>query len=841
MSKEIKEKITRILPLIEKPLRYTGGELNSSAPQKDGIRVLLAFPDLYEIGISNGGLAILYNIINNNIDSASAERAYAPWTDMEEIMRSEKIPLYGLESMDPASEFDIIGFTLQYELSYTNVVNMISLAGVSPDRKERKNSDPLIIAGGPCVSNPMPLSGIIDLFCLGDSEELINDIIEKYNELKNNSADRGRIIEELSGIEGVFSPLVSKKARFRKIADLRPLYYPKKPIVPTTEAVHNRVSIEIMRGCARGCRFCAAGTNYRPVRERSPEDILCNIKDNIKNTGYREATLLSLSSADYTCLRELGAMIKESPELQGLNISLPSLRVSPENLDLIQSLGSRKAGLTIAPEAGSERLRKVINKNISADDINNSVRTAFEKGWSLIKLYFMIGLPTEENEDIEELIELLYGINKIARSSGGRCRINVSISPFSPKPGTPFEREAMESPESIRGKCNYIVSSLKRAKRLRINYRDPEVTAMETVFARGGKELSEVLLKAVERRFSFDAWTEYFNYKKWNDIFGDCRIELHSYFQEISGNKSLPWDIIDQRIDRGWLEKESLKASKVRKTADCTIEACSGCGVCASGLKNTRSETSFEIRQEALSQIDNAVKNENQKFSFRVKFSKFDMGRFIPHKDFMGVLERAVLLSGLPILYSKGFHPHPKISFSAPLPMGYCSRAEYFDISFTKDQAPEKIFGANDYFPAGIQITAVEKIPASGPSILKEIKASDYSVKMPPVFETEKLIDDFLKSSEWPMERTSRKSGKKRTVDLKRLVIEMHNTVSENVVFMRLKTVNGVSGKPSEILREVFDVPEEEIPGIEIIRTEQYRTEKDQFVPFIKNREDSQK
>lgn len=601
-----KDTLDKILSRVEKPARYIGNEINSynKNTKEVKVRFAFAFPDIYEVGMSHLGLHILYNLLNKEED-VFCERVFAPWVDMEYELRKHNIPLYALESKDPINEFDFVGFTLQYEMSYTNVLNMLNLAHIPLLSKDRKEGDPFIIAGGPCAYNPEPLADIIDFFVIGESEELILEIIEIYKKWKENNRTREEFLEDVSQIQGVYVPKfyevtynqddtirefrpktdkypsVIKK---RIIKNLDEVYFPDRVIVPYIETVHDRVMLEIFRGCTRGCRFCQAGMIYRPVRERSVDRLSEYAQKLVEITGHEEISLSSLSTSDYSKLEELVKSLIDKFKDKKIGLSLPSLRLDSFSLDIIQEIQKvRKTGLTFAPEAGSQRLRDIINKGINEEDLINSVRDAFYLGWSTVKLYFMIGLPYENYDDILGIKDLAYkvkdtyfGLPKDKRK--GNLKVTVSASCFVPKPFTPFQWFGQDTIETFKEKQRYLGSSIKD-KKITYNFHDPELSFLEAVFARGDRRLSKVLIRAWQMGCKFDGWADYFNYEKWMEAFKETEVDPSFYAnRHREYDEVLPWDFIDVGVSKKYLIKENEKAKEGILTRDCR-KGCTGCGI----------------------------------------------------------------------------------------------------------------------------------------------------------------------------------------------------------------------------------------------------------------------
>ncbi len=599
-------KITdEMLLSVEKPGRYIGNEIN--VVYKDAhsidIRFAMCFPDVYEVGMSHLGIKILYHEMNEREDTY-CERAFAPWPDMEKVLRDNKIPLFSLETREPLCNFDMVGFTLQYEMSYTNILNMLDMSGIPLLSKDREGF-PFIVFGGPCAYNPEPLADIADFFVLGEAEEVINEILDVYKDWKKANRSRVEFLDEVSKIEGVYVPSfynveyksdgtiksrIPKKEgckniiKKRIIKDLNKGYSIDKMIVPLIDIVHDRIMLETFRGCTRGCRFCQAGMIYRPVREKTVNTLMEYADKLLKNTGYDEISLTSLSICDYSDLKKLIFGLIEKYKGDKVGISLPSLRIDSFSVELINEIQKvRKTGLTFAPEAGTQRMRDIINKGVCEEDLINSVTCAFESGWSKIKLYFMIGLPLETMDDVAgisdlayEVVDSYYKVPKDKRKKG--LSVTVSTSSFVPKPFTPFQWDAQDKIDTLMEK-QYFLKDKIRDRRITYNYHDSKTSFLEGVFARGDRRLTKVLIKAYEKGCKFDGWREYFDYDKWMEAFKECNVDPSFYAnRKREYDEVLPWDFIDIGVSKRYLVNEREKASRGETTPDCRIK-CTGCGI----------------------------------------------------------------------------------------------------------------------------------------------------------------------------------------------------------------------------------------------------------------------
>ena len=596
-----------ILCKVEKPSRYVGGELNQviKNPEDVNIRFAFCFPDVYEVGMSHLGTRILYHTINERKDTY-CERVFTPWPDMEGLMRENDIKLFSLETKTSLDKFDMLGFTLQYEMSYTNILNMLDMSGITIRASERGEDEPIIMAGGPCAYNPEPLYDIVDFFEIGEGEEMMNDVLEVYARHKaNGKVNKKEFLREISKIGGIYVPSlydvtynedgtikefkpkyedVPAKIKKRIVNDFDSVAFPDEMIVPYTEIVHDRVVLETARGCTNGCRFCQAGMIYRPVREKTTNTLLEQARKALKATGYNEVSLASLSICDYSNIQNLISSLILEHEGDKVGIALPSIRVDAFSVDLIKEIQKvRKTGLTFAPEAGSQRMRDIINKGLTEERILEAAKSAFESGWSTIKLYFILGLPYETTEDAagigelaEKMADVYFGIPKNVRNKG--LKITVSTSILVPKPFTPFQWAPMARPEIVDERIKAVRGAIK-SRSIVYNYHEQETSFMEAVFARGDRRTCDVLIKAFEKGAKFDGWSEYFNMDIWNEAMAECNLDPDFYvYRDRSYEEILPWDFIDIGVNRKYLERENEKAKKAELTKNC-LEGCTGCGI----------------------------------------------------------------------------------------------------------------------------------------------------------------------------------------------------------------------------------------------------------------------
>lgn len=604
---EQKQRIDALLDLVQKPARYSGGEMNAAAKpwEMAAVRFAFCFPDVYEVGMSHLGMKVLYEIINARPD-ALCERVFAPWTDMADLMRAHDVTLFSLESRRAVKDFDIVGFTLQYEMSYSSILEMLSLAGLPIFSKDRAQTDPIVIAGGPCAFNPEPLHAFIDAFVIGDGEECIHQVIDCVKSAKNEGLDREQTLRRLALIHGVYVPSLYEAqyhptgalsafapiypevpATVQKciVRDLDSAAYPDKLIVPFLEIVHDRITLEIMRGCTRGCRFCQAGMLYRPVRERNVATLVSLAEKLVEATGYEEISLSSLSTGDYSCLPELATQLMRRFDKDRVSLSLPSLRLDANLTDsLAQTQKVRKSSLTFAPEAGTQRLRDVINKGVTEEDLLETVRDAFRSGTSSLKLYFMIGLPTETEQDVLGIATMVRAVSdayfvipKGDRPKG--LRISVSASSFVPKPFTPFQWAAQDTVDQLTRKQTLLRDALRSIKGVTFHWHEPQVSFLEACFARGDRRLAQVLYAAWQNGCRFDSWTEHFHDQLWMDAFASCGLDPSWYAnRERPETELLPWAFIDAGVSQSYLLLEKRNAEQGCVTPDCRSQ-CNGCGL----------------------------------------------------------------------------------------------------------------------------------------------------------------------------------------------------------------------------------------------------------------------
>ncbi|MBN2031549.1 TIGR03960 family B12-binding radical SAM protein [bacterium] len=828
----IEQKLDSVLPDVTRPGRYLGNEIHIIRKKWQNMEVhfALAFPDVYEIGMSHTGMSILYHILNR-FDWIAAERVYAPWIDMEQKMRQARIPLFSLESKKPIRLFDILGFSLQYELHYTNVLNMIDLAGISLRSRERKDKDPIVIAGGPCAFNPEPLARFLDAVVLGDGEEVVTEIADVVRQSKRNRINREETLKTLSKLDGVYIPShysealspkgsftcvipnseqIRSKVRARILDSLLPINYPCKPLVPLIEVIHDRFSMEIMRGCTRGCRFCNAGIIYRPIREKSVDDLIKEAKTVIENTGYDEISLLSLSASDYSDLSKLLYKLKTTFCDKEVSISFPSLRAdsfTPEMIDLVDGL--RRTSLTFALEAGTQRLRNVINKDIQEEDLLHAVEMGFKRNWTRVKLYFMIGLPSETMEDIQGIVNVVWQAVKIGRKYG-RKEIVVSISPFSPKPHTPFQWESQDSLEIMNKKIFLLKEKIKWPE-VNMSWRNPQVSQLEAVLGRGNRRIGEVIYQAWKEGAKFDAWSDQFCYDHWIRAFQKSGISIEDYTRKRNIQDPLPWDHLDKGVTKTYLIQEKERALSEMLTEDCRFTQCIGCGLLehpqckvfiSSGRTATRSPAQQSKELIYGRKIKHGVKSA-MKMKLRLRYRKGDEVRFTSHLDLIRIFTRALRRAHVPLVYSQGYHRHPKMGTCPPLPLGFTSQAEYLDLDVMDYVDRDFKSKMNRYLPLGLEIIEHKFFLRKLSPLNRSIDLASYFVEWGDQYNKEDMdsfIGKFMKKNAHCVMVHRGKNVKE--LDIRDSVVEM----SQNGKGIRLVVRFGLQGTPrlDEVMQAVF-------------------------------------
>ncbi|MCI5192779.1 MAG: TIGR03960 family B12-binding radical SAM protein [Candidatus Electrothrix sp. AU1_5] len=839
--------IDSILPLVKKPGRYIGGELNAVQPDYSQIDLsfALVFPDLYEIGMSHQGLQILYHLINRQ-PGLAAERCYAPDVDMEAQLRKHSLPLFSLETRQPLAEFDVIGFTLPYELCYTNILTVLDLAGIPFYAKDRDNTTPLIIGGGACAFNPEPVADFFDVIVLGDGEEVILEIATTLRAAQEQGLSRTATLDRCAAIQGVYVPSLfapryndnqlmaieplkkgySDVVR-RVVPELPPVELLTRPLVPLVKPIHDRLGVEVARGCTRGCRFCQAGMTYRPVRERSREQIMELAQEGVNNAGFDEVALLSLSTGDYSALPELLRDLMDHFADEHVSVALPSMRVgtlTPEVIEQIKRV--RKSGFTVAPEAGTDRLREVINKGITEQDLLAGCRDAFAAGWNVIKLYFMIGLPTETQEDLEAIIDLAMRARKEAK--GGRIQINVSVSTFVPKPHTPFQWHGQLSIAETKERINFLKRKLPR-KGFRLKWHEPYQSFLEGLFSRGDRQLAPLIEAAWQAGARLDGWSDHFFLERWQEAAEQLGLDLAAYLRTRDQREILPWDHLQSGVARDFLIKEWHKALEQVYTPDCRTKGCQQCGLC----DFTSIQPLIQKKQESGQTAEQQPKNDNSSwtrteqgqqtiFRYRVHYSRLGDGRFLGHLELLQLVFRGLQRTKLPLLFSQGFNPSPKVSFSPALPVGVESYIEYFDIDLASpvNNLQETAIYLNTHLPDFLTVDRIEAIQKRPP--VDQIIS--YQCTLPESVAMEQLAQRraaFLAADQYIVERIRKQ--KKRELNLRALVKRIELPKHDRVLLLDLLHPHGAAGTSSrEVLEKVLGLSETES---QLVRTVKWRAQ----------------
>lgn len=829
------------LPLVAKPARYINSEVN--AVHKDlgqvKTKVCLFFPDTYEVGMSHLGLRILYHILNSRSDTA-CERVFSPWTDYESRLRASGRPLTSLESNLPLAAFDIIGITLQYELSYSNILAGLELAQIPLRAADRTTEHPVIVAGGPCAVNPEPLSDFIDVFFIGEAEDAMHELVE----LRQGCAGKASFLEALATRDGYYVPARGKKTvRRRFIKDLESAPYPDKPLLPLMKPIHDRVTVEVARGCIRGCRFCQAGIIYRPYRERSTERVKDLLRTSLRCTGYDELSLASLSSGDYSDIQPLMQELVNTYRDDRISISLPSLRIGTLTPEMIRAVaGVRKSGFTLAPEAGTERLRRVINKPVSDQDLLNAATTIFASGWNVLKLYFMIGLPTETNEDLDGIIRIAQDILMAGKRSSRRpVQINITVSTFVPKPHTPFQWFGQATREEIMAKQAYLQKGLRK-KGISLKPHHAETSLLEGAFARGDGSVGRVIEEAMRLGCRFDGWSECFDFSKWEQAFRTCGMDAAVLASRSFGlDEALPWDHIQSGVTKKFLRQEYERAQAAESTENCR-EKCEHCGIgCTDGGsaalgkgaasgdgEESRTSATSGVR-EYLSTREKALPRQSLDVRYRMKFTKTGRLRFLSHLDLMALFQRAAARAGIPIAFSQGFNPHPKIAFGPALSVGIESVAEYLDMETSKYVELQEITKAlNSTLPEGIRILESRVVSPKAPSLSGSIRRYAYEVTVPErsLHDITELVSSFLSRETVIVVKDEKQK------DIRPCIESISVSAKDNSVGIEIVLVDQDQLKPrvQDVLCQLFTVNTEETHLFRIKRTGLYCGEKGQWV-----------
>ncbi|HEX7617008.1 MAG TPA: TIGR03960 family B12-binding radical SAM protein [Thermoanaerobaculia bacterium] len=800
----VRPRFEPFLLAVERPGRYLGLERNVTRKNlgATSVSVCLAFPDTYEIGMSHTGTKILYEIVNRRPDWA-CERTYAPWVDFEAVLRRERVPLFTVESFAPVSDFDVVGFSLQSELNYTNVPNMLDLSGIPVLSSDRGDADPIVIGGGPCTANPEPLADFFDVFLIGDAEEALPVFLEKV--AATRELGRRKRLLAFAACPGIYvpslydvvydgdrvmstrpnAPGVPEKANRVWVEKLSADVYPEKPMVPSVDIIQDRLGLEIMRGCTQGCRFCQAGYWYRPVRELDPADVAKATKTFIDEAGWSEVGLLSLSSADYSQIEPLVACLAPELAKTKVSISLPSLRAEAFSVGLADAVSEvRKSGFTFAPETGSDRLRRVINKTFTNADMVQAADVAFARGWDMIKVYTMIGLPTETDPDLDELVTLVKDILAQGRKHGVRPTVNVSVGSFVPKSFTPFQWFAFDGVENLARKLAYLKDRFRSMRGAKMTWHEPKEAEIEAMLSLGDRRMGGAILEVWRRGGRFDAWSEHFSWERWNEALLAAGVPKARHLREKDLKETLPWDVVDAFIRKPFLVVEWKKALKEMHTDDCKWGHCYACGVPGdgedtvlanplpkefrfasegSGAQNAppgdflegNKRVSFPLpsaytekakgaayRMKATPDLQPlherrkpggalAVPLAETARSYRLTFEKLGDARYLSHRNTMDVLERALRASGAPVRYTEGYNPHLRMSMGPALPLGHESKHELFDVDVLDALSEAHVAAVNARLPGGLLITACVELPKGAKSLGRAATEAVYSFTLP--------------------------------------------------------------------------------------------------------------
>jgi len=811
---------------VERPSRYTGGEVNAvrKDPGSCRLRFALAFPDTYEIGMSHLGLQILYAVLNG-LPEVACERCYAPWPDMEGELRRRSLPLCSLESQRPLHVFDIVGFSLQYELSYTNILMMLDLGGIPLRREGRGEEHPLIIAGGPSAFNPAPMSFFIDAFVIGEGEEVVAEIAAAVMTVRGRGGKRREQLEALAALRGVYVPAVhtgGERIGKRIITDPDAWRQPLCPVVPLMKTIHDRVTLEIARGCTRGCRFCQAGMVWRPVRERTPAVLEEMAEAMLRTTGHDELSLLSLSSGDYSRIEPLLTTLMDRYYSRRVALALPSLRAETLTPRLIEGIRRvRKTSFTLAPEAGTQRLRDLINKGNTEEELLATTERVFAAGWKAVKLYFMLGLPGEREEDLEGIAELAH---RVLRTAKNRGQVTVSLSTFVPKPHTPFQWQRQIGIGEIIDRQEFFKRRLKN-RNIGVKWHDARMSLLEGIFSRGGEETGDLIETAFRLGCRFDGWSDRFRFDLWEEALQRTGIDAEAYMRERPRSEIFPWERIDCGVRREFLLAEADKAEAGEATPDCRTGSCSDCGVCDHKTIRVVTVPADAPVGTVVSTFAGRGGAGGPERAFRLRFTKLGPARFLSHMELSAALSRAMILGGIFFVYSQGFHPHPRISFAGATAVGMESRCEFADIRIQDPHEELKTLVAriNAGLPSGVAVTAMRGLPPHDFSLAELVKGFVYDIILPEGTRETDLdrfeadILRFLNLESFTVHREA--NGKTAIKEIRPLVADLALDRPSRRIILSAHCGPEGTVRPTELLTALFGLSPEATHGVRIVKT----------------------